>query len=133
MSFLLDTNICSAHIRKPTGLAHRFFQYSGRLHISTMVLGELYAWAYRRQNPLPLLNLIEEEFIEDFIILPFDEACAYEFGKIRGYFIQNGIAIETADLVIAATALVHDLTLVTHNTSDFCNIPNLRLEDWLTP
>jgi tRNA(fMet)-specific endonuclease VapC len=131
MSFLLDTNICSAHIRRPAGLAHRFFQYSGRLYISTIVLGELYAWAYRRQSPLPLLNNIEE-FIEDFIILPFDETCAYEFGKIRGTFIQKGISFETADLAIAATALIHDLTLVTHNTSDFRNIPNLRLEDWIT-
>jgi tRNA(fMet)-specific endonuclease VapC len=132
MSFLLDTNICSAHIRKPSGFAHRFFQYSGRLCISTIVLGELYAWAYRRQSPLPLLNHIEE-FIEDFIILPFDETCAYEFGKIRGTCIQKGISFETADLAIAATALIHDLTLVTHNTADFRNIPNLRLEDWLMP
>ena len=31
MSYLLDTNICSAHIRRPAGLAHRFVQYSGRL------------------------------------------------------------------------------------------------------
>ena len=37
------------------------------------------------------------------------------------------------DLMIAAVALVHDLTLVTNNTKDFQNIPGLRLEDWLTP
>jgi len=34
--------------------------------------------------------------------------------------------------MIAAVALVHDLTLVTHNTADFRPIPGLRLEDWLT-
>lgn len=33
--------------------------------------------------------------------------------------------------MIAATSLVHDLTLVTHNTQDFKNVPGLRLEDWL--
>jgi tRNA(fMet)-specific endonuclease VapC len=37
------------------------------------------------------------------------------------------------DLLIAAVALTHDLTLVTHNTQHFQNIPNLRLEDWLVP
>jgi predicted nucleic acid-binding protein len=38
-----------------------------------------------------------------------------------------------ADLMIASVALVHDLTLVTHNTADYQHVPGLRLEDWLTP
>lgn len=33
MSFLLDTNICSEHLRRPAGLTHRFIQHSGRLYI----------------------------------------------------------------------------------------------------
>jgi predicted nucleic acid-binding protein len=33
--------------------------------------------------------------------------------------------------MIASVALVHDLTLVTHNTADFRFIPGLRLDDWL--
>ena len=37
------------------------------------------------------------------------------------------------DLMIGSIALVHNLTLVTHNTADFQRIPELRLEDWLTP
>ena len=35
MSDLLDTNICSAHLKRPGGLAHRMIQYSGRLYTST--------------------------------------------------------------------------------------------------
>jgi len=35
--------------------------------------------------------------------------------------------------MIAAVALTYDLTLVTHNTADFENIPGLRLDDWLRP
>ena len=38
-----------------------------------------------------------------------------------------------ADLMIASVALAHNLTLVTHNTKDFQNVPGLRLDDWLTP
>jgi predicted nucleic acid-binding protein len=38
MSYLLDTNICSAHIRRPGGIAHRFIQHSGRLWMPTVVL-----------------------------------------------------------------------------------------------
>ena len=37
------------------------------------------------------------------------------------------------DLMIAAVAFVHDLTLVTHNTQHFADIAGVRLEDWLTP
>jgi tRNA(fMet)-specific endonuclease VapC len=37
------------------------------------------------------------------------------------------------DLMIASVALLHDLTLVTHNRADYQNVPGLRVDDWLTP
>ena len=55
MSFLLDTNICSAHLNRPSGLAHRFIQHGGGLFISTVVLGELFAGAQHSTNPLRLI------------------------------------------------------------------------------
>lgn len=132
MSFLLDTNICSAHFRRPAGLAHRFLQYIGGLFIPTIVLGELYTWAYHRDHSEPLLKFIREDLLQDVVVLSFDEHCAEEYGKIRGRLMRQGISVADADLMIAAVALVHDLTLVTHNTTDFVNIPGLRLEDWLS-
>ena len=51
MTHLLETNICSAHMRRPGGLAHRFFQHAGGLAIPTIVLAELYAGAYHHPNP----------------------------------------------------------------------------------
>ena len=47
MSYLLDTNILSAHLRRPSGLQHRFVQHSGRLYASSVALAELYEWVYR--------------------------------------------------------------------------------------
>jgi len=133
MSFLLDTNICSEHLKRQAGLVHRFIQHSGRLHISTVVLGELYAWAHSRKDPERLLRAIRSELLVDVIVLPYDAACAEVFGKNRGELLQRGIEIDPVDLMIGATALVHDFTLVTHNTVDFQHIPGLRLEDWLEP
>ncbi len=46
--------------------------------------------------------------------------------------LQQGISVSRMDLMIGSVALVHNLTLVTHNTADFQYIPNLRLDDWLT-
>ena len=57
MTHLLDTNICSALMRRPGGLAHRFFQYAGGLAIPTIVLAELYSGAYRVADPTRLLAI----------------------------------------------------------------------------
>lgn len=133
MSFLLDTNICSAHLRRPSGLAHRFMQHSGRLFVPTVVLGELYAWAFKRPDPSPLLHLVDDELLRDVDVLDYDSACALEFGKLRGQMLRQGEVVFELDLMIASVALVHDLTLVTNNTKHFQPIPGLRLEDWLTP
>ncbi len=133
MNFLLDTKICSAHLKRPAGLMHRFVQHAGGLCISTIVLGELYTWAYNRKNWAEAVQRIEEDLLPDVIALDFDSPCANEFGRVRAQLLQVGISVSRLDLLIASVALVHNLTLVTHNTADFQNIPNLRLEDWLTP
>jgi len=132
MSFLLDTNICSAHMRRPAGLAHRFIQYSGRLSIPTVVLAELYAGAFLLDDPTRILAGIND-LLQDLELLAFDEASAKQFGMLRGDLKRAGITVGPIDLQIASVALAHDLTLVTNNTSDFQRIPGLRLEDWLTP
>ena len=104
----------------------------GGLFVPTIVLGELYAGAYHVSNPAPLLQKIAD-LLNDVRVLDFDHECAEQFGKVRGSLLQQGVSVPTADLMIAAVALVHNLTVVTNNTTDFQNIPGLRLEDWLKP
>jgi tRNA(fMet)-specific endonuclease VapC len=133
MSFLLDTNICSAHLKRPAGLMHRFVQHSGRLYIPTIVLGELYGWAHHRKDPSRVISKIENDLLTDVTVLDFDSHCAKKFGEVRGELLQQGISVSRVDLLIGSVALVHDFTMVTHNTADFQNIPGLRLEDWLQP
>jgi tRNA(fMet)-specific endonuclease VapC len=112
---------------------HRFVQYSGGLHIPSIVLGELYTWAYHRKNPSSLIQSIENDLLADVTVLDFDSDCAKEFGRVRGGLLQQGISVSRMDLMIAAVALVHGLTLITHNTADYRNVPGLQLDDWLTP
>lgn len=116
MTHLLDTDTCSAHMRRPAGLAHRFFQHAGQLAISSVCLAELFAGAYKLSQPGRILSLISD-LLQDVAVLDFDAACAEQFGKVRGTLLQKGIQLATADLMIASVALVHDLTLVTHNTT----------------
>jgi tRNA(fMet)-specific endonuclease VapC len=132
MNFLLDTDTCSAHMRRPTKLAHRFIQHSGGLAIPTIVLAELYAGAFKHPNPSKILPLIAD-LLREVQLLDFDAACAERFGQVRGSLLQQGITVSRMDLLIASVALVHNLTLVTHNTADYRNVPGLRLDDWLIP
>jgi tRNA(fMet)-specific endonuclease VapC len=132
MNFLLDTDICSAHMRRPSQLAHRFVQYTGQIAISSVTLAELYAGAYKHSQVTRLLALIAD-LLQEVDVVDFDAVCAEQFGRIRGTLLQQGISVPTTDLMIASAALVHNLTLVTHNTADFQKIPCLRLDDWLTP
>ena len=132
MTHLLDTDICSAHMRRPSGLAHRFSQYSGGIAISTVTLAELYSGAYKKLQPNRILAGIAD-LLRDVAICDFDSACAEEFGKVRGTLLRKGIQVPTPDLMIASVALTLNLTRVTHNTGDYRNVPGLRLDDWLIP
>ena len=132
MSYLLDSDICSAYMRRPGPLFHRFMQHTGRLWISTITVSDLYTWAYKQDDPTPILDKVLD-FLRDVQVLAFDEVCARDLGKLRGTLLRQGIRVSPVDLMIGVIARVHDLTLVTHNTADFRNIPGLRLEDWLLP
>jgi predicted nucleic acid-binding protein len=132
MSFLLDTDICSLFMRGNPHVVKRFYQYQGRLRVSVVTVGELYSGALRArvsQHLLPgLANLIGD--------LEIIDACfdvAYTFGVIRASMLYRGLPGPDLDLLIAATALVHDLTLVTHNTAHYAEVPDLRLADWARP
>jgi tRNA(fMet)-specific endonuclease VapC len=132
VSYLLDSDICSAYMRRPGPLFHRFMQHSGRLWISTITVSDLYTWAYKQDDPTPILDKVLD-FLRDVQVLAFDEDCARDLGKLRGTLLRQGIRVSPVDLMIGVIARVHDLTLVTHNTADFRNLPGLRLEDRLIP
>jgi tRNA(fMet)-specific endonuclease VapC len=71
--------------------------------------------------------------LHEVATIDFDNDCAKESGRLRAELRRQGINVAALDLLIAAVALLYDLTVVTHNTKDFQDIPGLRLEDWLTP
>src|SRR5207302_1323483 len=71
-----------------------------------------------------------DTFLAPFSSLPFDDACAVKCAEIRRALERKGEMIGPHDLQIAAVALRHNLTLVTHNTREFSRIAALRLEDW---
>lgn len=132
MSFLLDTDICSLFMRGNPLVVKRFAQYAGHLHISVVTVGELYSGALRARVSRRLLPSLTA-LLGDLEILDASFDVAYTFGTIRASILDRGLPGPDLDLLIAATALVHDLTLVTHNTAHYAGVPGLRLADWVQP
>ena len=131
MIYLLDTNICSAYLKQPGKLAHRFLQNLGNLSIPTVVAGELFTWAYRRPEPARLLNVIERDLLVDVLVYDYCLESSRTFGELRATMLSQGIVVNPVDLMIAAVAITRDATLITHNIKHFEVIPGLRIEDWL--
>ncbi|HEY1375939.1 MAG TPA: type II toxin-antitoxin system VapC family toxin [Gemmataceae bacterium] len=132
MSFLIDTDTCSTHLKQKGNLTHRFLQYLGRLHVSVITVGELYTWALRSKAPPRRLQDLQD-FLNDVQVLEVTEPVARRFGEVRAALFDAGMSVPEMDLMIAATALVHNLTVVTHNQQDYRNVPGLPLDDWLVP
>lgn len=57
-------------------------------------------------------------------------AAAERYGEIRARLQRAGRLIGANDLLIAATPLANDLTLITHNIDEFKRVEDLPVEDW---
>jgi predicted nucleic acid-binding protein len=73
------------------------------------------------------------DLLNDVRVLEVTEDIARKFGELRAALFDAGLSVPEMDLMIAATALVHNLTVVTHNVQDFANVPGLSIDDWLVP
>jgi tRNA(fMet)-specific endonuclease VapC len=129
---LLDTDICSPYLRGVRLVWNRFLQYGGRLYVSVVTLTELELWLLRKNTPPRYLQAFLG-MLRDGTVLEVDGAVAHRAGEVGAGLRDQGLAMPTPDLLVAATALVHGLTLVTHNTRHFAHVPGLSLDVWLVP
>ncbi len=97
--------------------------------VCSVVKFELVYGAMRSGNP-PRNLANQQEFLDYFVSLPFDDRAARKAGEIRNNLASLGTPIGPYDLLIAAIAIVNDLILVTHNTREFERVAELKLEDW---
>jgi tRNA(fMet)-specific endonuclease VapC len=132
LSFLLDTDTCSAYVKGNPLVFNRFVQYGGGLAISTITLGELFTWALRAKAPPKRLQDMQD-LLKLVGVHDVTSAVARKFGELRAVLFDAGTPVAEMDLFNGAVASVHNLTMVTHNTKDYVNIPGLVLEDWMVP
>ncbi|MEK6699601.1 MAG: type II toxin-antitoxin system VapC family toxin [Nitrospirota bacterium] len=124
MSYLLDTNVVSETIRRNPNKAVISWleQVPGEaLFISVLTLGEIRKGIEalsekKRRDKLQLWIDHELPRWFDERVLSVDLAVADRWGRLLA---EVGRSVPTIDSLLAATALHHDLRLVTHNVRDF--------------
>jgi len=126
---LLDTNVVS-EARKGgaanagvTAFLRQCAEQDARIWLSVVTVGELRRGVdlIRHRGDLPQARRLEfwlEDVLRDYsdCILPFDLDAAQVWGRLRAPWPENAL-----DKQIAAIALIHDLTVVTRNSSDFAH------------
>lgn len=146
MSYLLDTCILSK-LRKigrqpDLKLENWIKNHSENSYfISTLTIGEIQSGISKlnlkkndeRQKRLILEDWLREELVPRFNnrILAIDIEVALAWGKLLGENKKRGVIIPVVDGLIAATAIAHNLTVVTENINDFIETGARLFNPWL--
>lgn len=128
--YLVDTNIPSELTReKPDARVVRFLRDAGRntVFLSVMTIGEIckgIAGLPSSQKRTALQKWLDNDLRPWFAgrILPVTETIAERWGQLAAAAKQRGSTLAVVDGVIAATALDHDLVLITRNARDFAGL-----------
>jgi predicted nucleic acid-binding protein len=130
MAYLFDTDAISELLKpRPAAGYVRWLAAVPREEqlTSAVVVGELYEGAFRSSAVARHLENIEKRVLPAVTVLSYDAAAARVYGEIRAHLESAGRSLADADLQIAATALLHDLELVTGNVKHFKRVPQLRI------
>lgn len=127
MKHLVDSDwIINARAKIPGSLETLRRLRAEGLAVSIVSLGELYEGAFIFPDPMADIRSTRR-FLDGYAVLNLSEPIMELFGRNRALLRRQGQRIPDLDLLIASTALAHDLTLVTRNRRHFERIPSLRL------
>jgi predicted nucleic acid-binding protein len=125
MKYLLDTNVvCEATAKHPAAMVLAWIEaHAHECFLSSLSLGEIWKGLHRLPERKRKRGLVRwaDELESDFAgqILGFDTMTLKSWGKLYAKHEAKGFSMDVMDSLIAATALVHQLTVVTRDTADF--------------
>ena len=137
-AFLLDTNCISELVRnRPERRVLKWMEAADEslLYLSVLTLGEIrkgVAGLPQSRRRSQLEAWLEEDLQVRFAgrILSIDAAVADRWGLLAADAKRKGRTISIIDGLLAATAMQHNLTIVSRNVSDFANTPAAVLNPW---
>lgn len=126
MKFLLDTSVIVEHLRGKQKLKASFVREGSVTSIITQA--ELFYGAYRSTQPQKNLRKIREMLVDLGVgVINLSGKILDWYAKTKVALEKKGGKIDEFDLLIAATALGLNLTVVTRNIKHFQRIPKLKL------
>ncbi len=134
MRYLLDTCVISDFIKGESNTLARIRQTPpSEIAVSSITVMELRYGLQLNPQRAQKVEPVISNFLTSVVLLPFDEVDAEQAGQIRSSLKTQGQPIGAYDVLIAATALRHQLVMVTANQREFERIPRLQLENWRQP
>jgi tRNA(fMet)-specific endonuclease VapC len=132
MKYMLDTNICIHLVKKKSPLVLERLKKNRSQGIAISAITQAELWhgvensVAKERNTIALLELLSI-----LTVLPFEEAAAEEYGKVKSSLQRQGLLIGPLDTLIAAHAKSLNMVLVTNNTREFIRVAGLAIEDWV--
>ena len=132
LTHLLDTSIYSQRLR-PNPLQSIVSRWSevgdASLAISAICEAEIH-YGLAKKNSQRLWTEYREYLENRIVLLPVDKSVSECFGNLKIQMEKIGQPRADFDLLISATAIVHNLQLVTLNHKHFQGIPDLKMDVW---
>lgn len=127
---LLDTDVCIAFLNgKDRKLEKKMLEAADDLVLCSVVKAELWFGAEASARVARTHERLGA-FFGTFDSLPFDDAAARHYARVRAALRREGTPIGPNDLLIASIALANDLTLITRNRREFVRVAGLAVEAW---
>ena len=118
MMYCLDTNVIidATNNKKiaPVVLSHFKKVAASDIIVPSIVVAELEYGAQHSTDYVRNMTVCKD-FMKDFKIIPFTEKDAEFYGKIRQQLARDGTPIGSNDMLIAASALMYNAKIITHN------------------
>lgn len=130
MFFLIDTDTLIYRLKNVGNVNDNFVRNQNSvMQISLVTYGELVFGAERSANREKNMKTVHA-IKAIFPILNIDMKTMTCFGRLKATLRKKGKNVDDLDLLIASTAIINNLTLVTHNTEHFECVPGLSMTDW---
>ena len=128
---LLDTDTCIGLLKGDNAVVAAWRSCGEKCALPSMVIGELYFGAFKSAFREEELDRVDR-FVDIFPEIRPSRRSMHRFGEIKATLELKGTPLADADIIIAATAIEEEFSLVTGNVKHYNRIEALAIENWFS-